>query len=491
MVERGIPNQQDRARMTQQSTSNPEIVINGRFLMQPVTGVQRVARELTRALDRLVAEDGLPVALRLVCEAGAAVDDLGLQVTSVERAESRWGGHAWEQMVLPGRVRGGHLLCLGNTAPFASLHAGQSVSVMIHDLSYRQFPGAYRLHYRLGHHFMLPSLLRRARMIITVSEREKAMLAALRPEARRRIRVAQNGGWSSSPAGAEAAEPTGVEPEPGYMLFVGSLSRRKNIHGVLAAAVRLAREDGLDTLIVGGGSDILSPITGDIPADVAHLVRFTGPVTELDALGQLYRNAGCLLFPSFYEASPLPPIEAMHFGCPVVVSAIPAMTERCGTAAVYCDPHDVDDMVAAVRRVLADPARLAAKGRLHAAHWTWRDQAAGVLRAVLGGAYENARQNEPASEVSERGIFFCGKSASAGALPAQDRGNGEQQDGAIEDQRTRSGISEIKGNAAAVTCRVLPLDLPEPGNAGLHAAIDREVAAIAHNLRRRDRTRAD
>jgi len=414
--------------MTKPIHGTSEIVINGRFLMQPVTGVQRVARELTRALDRLVAEADLPVRLRLVCEPEARLDELALQVTTVERAAGGWsgrlGGHAWEQLVLPRRVRGGHLLCLGNTAPLAALHARHPTTVMIHDLSYRQFPGAYRLHYRLGHRFMLPSLLRRARMILTVSERKKAMLAALRPEARGRIRVAQNGGWGSpvDRAADQAGEalPAGAAPALGYMLYVGSLSRRKNIHGVLAAAVRLAREDQRATLIVGGGSDILAPIAGAIPADVAHLVRFTDPVTELAALGRLYRDAGCLLVPSFYEASPLPPIEAMHFGCPVVVSAIPAMTERCGTAAVYCDPHDVDDMVAAVRRVLADPAPLAAKGRLHAAHWTWRDQAARVLEAVLGSpvqdwpiqdglAHEKARRStagDPAGEAAGKGFLL-------------------------------------------------------------------------------------
>lgn len=408
---------------------HPEIVINGRFLMQPVTGVQRVARELTRALDRLVAERALPVRLRLVCEPDAELADLALQATSVERAGSglsarlgwRIGGHAWEQLVLPGRLRGAHLLCLGNTAPLAALHRREGVqagvTVMIHDLSYRQHPGAYRLHYRLGHRFMLPSLLRRAQTILTVSEREKAMLAALRPEARGRIRVVQNGGWGGAGAHAVAddgpALPAGTAlpagAEPGYMLYVGSLSRRKNIHGVLAVAVRLAREDGRATLIVGGGSDILAPIAANVPSDVAHLVRFTGPVTDLDALGRLYRDAGCLLFPSFYEASPLPPIEAMHFGCPVVVSAIPAMTERCGTAAVYCDPHDIDDMAAAVRRVLADPALLAARGRLHAAHWTWRDQALRVLDAVLDAGHENARRSEdaPAGDVARSDVLLA------------------------------------------------------------------------------------
>lgn len=422
--------------MIQPNSNPPEIVINGRFLMQPITGVQRVARELTVALDRLVADEAFPVTLRLVCEPEARLDDLDLRATTVERAASRWsrrigwrlGGHAWEQLVLPGRVRGGHLLCLGNTAPFAALHrragAQAGVAVMIHDLSYRQFPDAYRLHYRLGHRFMLPSLLRRAQTIITVSEREKAMLAALRPEARGRIHVAQNGGWGGAEAdGTGSGNSLPALPAPGYMLYVGSLSRRKNIHGVVEVAVRLAREDGRATLIVGGGSDILAPIAAEIPADVAHLVRFTGPVTELDALGRLYRDAGCLLFPSFYEASPLPPIEAMYFGCPVVVSAIPAMTERCGTAALYCDPHDGNDMLATVRHALANAAPLAARGRLHAAHWTWRDQAARVVQAVLDGAtpatQEKARRSvdAPAGEVPGNGFMLADAGETAQQAP--------------------------------------------------------------------------
>jgi len=83
----------------------------------------------------------------------------------------------------------------------------------------------------------------------------------------------------------------------------------------------------------------------------------------------------------------------MHFGCPVVVSAIPAMTERCGTAAVYCDPASVDDMTAAVRQVLRDPADRAARGRRHAAHWTWRDQADRVLAALLGSTQQKAHRH--------------------------------------------------------------------------------------------------
>lgn len=372
----------------------PEIVINGRFMMQPVTGVQRVARELTRALDQLVRCEARTVRLRLVCEPGADVSDLDLRVTTVERAGGA-SGHAWEQLVLPARVRGGHLLCLGNTAPLRSLFGTAPVTVMIHDLSYRLHPKAYRLHYRLGHRLMLPFLLRRAHALLTVSESEKAMLAALRPSALARIRVAANGGWRECRSEATAAVPG---PHPGPVLYVGSLSQRKNIHGVIAAATQLAREDGRETLIVGATSDILAPIAAGVPADVAEKVRFLGPVSDLAALEGLYRRAGCLLFPSFYEASPLPPMEAMRFGVPVVVSAIPAMTERCGSAATYCDPDSVTDIVRATRAALAGGERIAgqvARGLRRAARQTWEGQAHAVLDALLGPTAARAR---PADE---------------------------------------------------------------------------------------------
>lgn len=372
-----------------------EIVINGRFLTQPVTGVQRVAREVVRALDHLVADERLPLRLRLVCEAQADATELDLRVTQVEHLPGATG-HTWEQALLPRRVKGGHLLCLGNTAPIRSLLARHPTTVMIHDLSYRQFPDAYRRRYRLGHGIMLPFLLRQATSILTVSETERAVLGKLHPPALPRIKVAQNGGWRDGEAHVRDHR-----PDPGYVLYVGSLSSRKNIDGVLAVATRLAREDGVTTLLVGASSGILTPIAATVPADVRDKVRMIGPVTDLDSLARLYRDASCLLFPSFYEASPMPPVEAMSFGCPVVGSAIPAMTERCGTAALYCDPHSVDDMVAAVRRSIRYDTGIAeqiTRGYARSTRWSWKGQAEAVLEALLVAEAEQDRRGRRSSQ---------------------------------------------------------------------------------------------
>lgn len=361
-----------------------ELAINGRFLSQQTTGVQRVARELTRAIDRLMLAGEHRGCVRLVCEDGASVEDLGLKRIEIDVRQGL-RGYAWEQGVLPIAQGRADLLCLGNTAPLASLLGPRRTGVLIHDLSYLLFPGAYRQLYRSAHRAMLPLLLQQADPILTVSESERAMLLRLAPKAAGRIVVAQNGGWrDDEPLAAPSIRP--LESRD-YALYVGSLSTRKNVSRVLEAAVALARSDGVTTQIVGSTGHILRSPGISIPADVADRVRLVGQVEQVDRLAELYAGARCLLFPSLYEASPLPPIEAMRFGCPVVASDLPPIRERCGDAVLYCDPGSTDDIVGAVRRVFRDgilAASLVERGLACSARYSWREQARTILAAMAG-----------------------------------------------------------------------------------------------------------
>jgi len=93
--------------------------INGRFLAQPLTGVQRYALETVRALDGLIAGQaelarGLEVELVLPPD---AVHSPALRAIGM-RTVGRGGGHAWEQTALPRAVAGG-LLSLCNTGPLS------------------------------------------------------------------------------------------------------------------------------------------------------------------------------------------------------------------------------------------------------------------------------------------------------------------------------------------------------------------------------------
>jgi len=79
-----------------------EIALNGRFLAQGLTGVQRYAAEITRALDRLAGEGCAPP-VRLLAPPGAAAPWLAnIPVVTVgERS-----GQDWEQVDLPRAARG-------------------------------------------------------------------------------------------------------------------------------------------------------------------------------------------------------------------------------------------------------------------------------------------------------------------------------------------------------------------------------------------------
>lgn len=353
------------------------ILINGRFLMQPVTGVQRVARELVAEMDRLRGAGETPLHLALACEQNADISGLGLRHIPVERRGGA-SGHAWEQFVLPRMAAGRRLLCLGNTVPLASALGRQRLSVMIHDVSYLSLPQAYSLRYRAAHGALLPVMLRGADTVFTVCDTEAERLRRLHRGAR--VVALQNGAWIR-----DRVERVDHGERERMVLYVGSLSRRKNVERVIEVAQYLAREDGVRTVLVGGGNEILAPIRARVASDVESMIDFIGQVPDLETLAGYYRRAGCLLFPSLYEASPLPPVEAMSLGCPVVASAIPSITERCGSAALYCDPHDSTDILAAVRRVLynreqADALRHA--GFERAARYSWRDQARGLLAAM-------------------------------------------------------------------------------------------------------------
>ena len=330
--------------------------------------MQRYARELVQALDAILdAKPDVKVTIvsPRLSESPPVYRNIELRQVGYLR------GHAWEQFELPWHSRGKTLFCPGNTAPVISLFGTQPTVVTVHDLSYQYFPEAYRLSFRLWYRFNIPLVLRRARRVITVSESERKSITAHYPQVAPRLHSIQNGGLPASPS----IETLRSADERGhYILYVGSLSKRKNFPRTLEAACRLARKRGFKFVFVGGKSKSLSTFIAKVPDDISTRIDFIGAVDEPSALISYYQKAGCFLFPSLYEASPLPPVEAMACGCPVVVSDIPALRERCGDAAIYCDPYDMDSITATVERVMDDEklrVRLQVLGRRHAANYSW------------------------------------------------------------------------------------------------------------------------
>lgn len=361
------------------------IVVDGRFITQSVTGVQRVGIEFCDALDRLISSGEFPGT-----DVSVVVPRRARFVTTPQWKQIRlvragfFAGHLWEQFELPFIARGARLLSLANTAPLASLIFGSHHTyVMVHDLSYRYFPAAYSRAFRIFYELVIPIVLQRARCVFTVSESERSAIGREYPRLREgsRLVAVQNGG-----APVTLGAIPGRRSRERNCLYVGSLTKRKNAEGLVAAAIRLVREHDATFTFVGSTGALFEGVRIDIPEDVKDRIRFLGQVDDLERLGDEYSSAAVFVFPSFYEASPLPPIEAMGYGCPVVASAIPSLEERCGDAAVYCDPHITDSVVRAAVSLLDSEELWSRQQRLGLARssgFSWKTQARRIMAEML------------------------------------------------------------------------------------------------------------
>lgn len=81
--------------------------------------------------------------------------------------------------------------------------------------------------------------------------------------------------------------------------------------------------------------------------------NFLGYVDE-DTLNSLYCGAWLFVYPSINEGFGYPPVEAMHFGVPVVASPISSISEVCDYAAMYFNPFDYHELKGRLYRMLAD-----------------------------------------------------------------------------------------------------------------------------------------
>jgi len=229
--------------------------------------------------------------------------------------------------------------------------------VTVHDLSFVRDPALMGRADRLLFTTLVPRSVRRARRVLTVSERTRRDLEELYGVPREKIVVTPNGVDSRF-------APNGGPRD--YLLFVGAVQARKDP----LAALEAAREAGLRLVVAGPEKD--AALARALRAGGAEVRGYVGD----DELARLYRGAAALVFPSRFEGFGLPVLEAMASGTPVVATSDDAVREVAGDAAVYAAR---DELGAAVRTALAERERLAAAGLERARAFTWEAAARRTL----------------------------------------------------------------------------------------------------------------
>jgi glycosyltransferase involved in cell wall biosynthesis len=279
-------------------------------------------------------------------------------------------------------------------APFGS---PCPVVVSVHDVSFRRYPQYFSWKDRALFSTLLPSSLRRAGAILTLSAHARDELHRFFPRLRAPIHVVPAApGGSFRPMDAGAAEPAATRRglRPPFLLAVGSLQPRKNLVRLIEAYAALRQDHPAIQLAIVGPNGFHSSRVKDtiVERGVSGSVRLLGYVEEEDLVA-LYNAAIGLVYPSVYEGFGLPVVEAMACGRPVIASNTSSLPEVAGDAAILVDPFDVSALHGAMERLVTEPRvaeSLSARGLAQAARFSWRRTAATAV-AVYQAACQGAR----------------------------------------------------------------------------------------------------
>ncbi len=285
--------------------------------------------------------------------------------------------------------------------------------VTVHDIQHLFYPDFLPSRFSfLYAQRMVRRTLARADRIITVTQNTRADLITHFEVDGRKVHVVYNGVDDAFRTKLSAEELERWRRDLGlpgpYILFVGNPNHpRKNLDTVVQAYARARKMASFDAPLVcigdrAGTEFKIRQRASDL--GIAGHVRLLGHVAP-EALPALYQGATLFLYPTLFDGSAMPVVEAMASGVAVITSNTSALKEAAEGYAHLVDPLDIEGMAKAIAHTMSDPEHRTALARLgarRAEDFRWGQTARKTLEIYLAAIQE--RRAEPAPlEGSQKG----------------------------------------------------------------------------------------
>lgn len=344
-------------------------VVNGRFLTQKATGVHRYAFEICNKLHELGVDFYVAVPKNIH-------PDYKFKFRTVECGS--FETHLWEQISLPYYLKKQGSPLLISFSGCGPLNYSNQI-ITIHDVSHERHPEWFSKNYCRFYGFMMPRIGKKAHAVLTVSEFSKQEIIETLHIPGDKIHVIHsNVPFHNIPSAQEILDYKIPKDTEKYILTVSSMDPRKNFIRLVEAFNNI-EDKSIKLYIIGMQFKAFN--TPDLQKLIGKNVVLPGYIDD-EALQNMYQNALFSIYPSRYEGFGLPPLESMTFGCPTIISDIPALREVSEDAGLYTDPMDVDDMTAKMNLLINDSElrqELRVKGLEQIKKYSWEKSAKQVL----------------------------------------------------------------------------------------------------------------
>jgi len=352
------------------------IIINGKFIQQQLTGVQRVANEIVLEIDSYnLNEDIFIITPKNKSSLKHRPKYKNIELIEVGNLNSFW---EQKELFL-------YYLKQKSDAVLFSFSGGFPIMVskgiyFLHDINFKVNPSFFSKKYRIYHNLIVKSLKKKNQVYIVTnsnfSKREILRHYDFPPD---KITIVPLGyeHISNIIPNFDVLDKMHLKQNSFY-LTVATLNKNKNLEIILKAAKYLKEEK---FVVVGKRPEKKVFGNEDIFNDELITLKnvfYTGYIDN-SSLAALYKSAKALIFPSFYEGFGLPALEAIYFNTPLLLSDIPVFKEIFDNIATFFNPSNPESLVKIIKNEKNHSLNSDERERI-LKQYTWKNCAKEILK---------------------------------------------------------------------------------------------------------------